>query len=519
MQLNYTASLLSDKRIERAVVALGSISVAVALVKTARALLKSKSGDISLPIIPYKYPFVGSTFEYYTDPLKLAKFYTEKWGPTFRMHLHGDLITVVGAKDAPEVFSHSQLSFLASNNRFFDSALFNGSGEFTLPGTAITNALVKHLTPNLNYYSPRAFQQFLQEIDNKALEDEFTLPDLGPFFRRFVAKYSASAFVGTRMCQDENLISAFEHAVADIGTEFRPGPLQVIFPRLNSIYTNYFFPKSGSIKKHRALIKTSLSAEIAKRISEESQEDYVYDKNEKKDVLDYLLKTYPHELNDDHLETLTTLILILIFVGVHTTSEALTYAMYCLVKHPEYISELRDEQTRVLLEDGITDQEQDVVYTPAMYRQMIKLDSFIRECMRTRMVGFGLPHTNVSKEDIILKSGATVKPGHEIFINLFQVHHDKDNQPEFQDLETFDGFRFVNKDKLAVKAGQDYLAFGMGRHACPGRWFATHQIKGIMSFFIKNYDISAKSEIGIANTTTEHHKGQPRGAVQFTKIK
>ncbi|KAL0136700.1 cytochrome P450 CYP5213 [Mucor lusitanicus] len=506
MQLSSTTSLLSDKRIERAVVAVGSISVAVALIKITQALIKSKNGNKSFPIIPYKYPFVGSTFEYYTNPLKLAKFYTEKWGPTFRMHLHGDLVTVVGANDAPEVFNNPQLSFLASNSRFFNSALFNGSGEFTLPDRSVINAIMKHLTPNLDYYSPRAFQQFLQEVDDKALEDLFTLHNLRPFFRRFVAKYSASAFVGTRMCQDENLISAFEHAVADIGTEFRPGPLQVIFPRLNSIYTNYFFPKSGAIKKHRALIKTALSKEIAKRLSEESQEDYVYDKNEKKDVLDYLLKTHPHEMNDDHLETLTTVILILIFVGVHTTSEALTY--------------LREEQAGVLLDEGVADQKQDVIYTPAMYRQMVKLDSFIRECLRTRMVGFGLAHTNIGEEDIVLKSGATVKPGHEIFINMFQVHHDKDNQPGFQDLETFDGFRFVDKDKLAVKAGQDHLAFGMGRHACPGRWFATHQIKGIMSYFIKNYDISAKSEIGIANTTTtKHHRGQPTGVVQFTKIK
>lgn len=116
-------------------------------------------------------------------------------------------------------------------------------------------------------------------------------------------------------------------------------------------------------------------------------------------------------MNDDHLETLTTAVLVLIFVGVHTTSEAVTYVMYCLVKHPEYIPELRQEQAKVLSDEGVTDQERDVVYTPAMFRQMVKLDSFIRECMRTRMTGIGQPHTNISEEDIVLKSGVTVKPG------------------------------------------------------------------------------------------------------------
>jgi hypothetical protein len=54
--------------------------------------------------------------------------------------------------------------------------------------------------------------------------------------RRFVSKYSASAFVGVDMCKDENLIHAFEHAVADIGKEMKPSPLRVMIPIWNTIY-------------------------------------------------------------------------------------------------------------------------------------------------------------------------------------------------------------------------------------------------------------------------------------------
>lgn len=239
----------------------------------------------------------------------------------------------------------------------------------------------------------------------------------------------------------------------------------------------------------------------------------------KKDVLNYLLKRYPHEIDDDHLESLTTIFLIIIFVGVHTTSDAVTYVMYCLAKYPEYIPELRKEQEEAIIaEDAATDSEKDVVYTPAIYRRLEKLDSFIRECMRTRMVGIGLAHTNISEDNIVLKSGAIVEPGQEVFINLFHVHHDEENQASFDNLETFNGFRFVGKNKLTVKSGHDNISFGMGKHACPGRWFATHQIKGIISYFIKNYDISAKSEIRIMNSTTENYVGNPTGTIKFTKI-
>jgi cytochrome P450 len=239
----------------------------------------------------------------------------------------------------------------------------------------------------------------------------------------------------------------------------------------------------------------------------------------KKDILGYLLKAHPHEIDDDHLESLTTIFLITVFVAVHTTSEALTYIMYCLVKYPEYIPELRQEQEEAIIaEDAANDSENDVVYTPAIYRRLIKLDSFIRECMRTRMTIIGLAHTNISEDDIVLKSGAIVKPGHEVFINTFHVHHDEENQAGFDDLETFNGFRFVGKDKLAAKSAQDNISFGMGKRACPGRWFAIHQIKGIVSYFIKNYEMSAKSEIQIMNSATENYVGSPNGIVQFTKI-
>ncbi|KAI8638058.1 cytochrome P450 [Parasitella parasitica] len=513
-----SSSILSDKRVENTVITIASITVAVALVKTTLALVKSKDGNEQLPIIPYKLPFVGSTFRYYANPLKFAKINTEKFGSVFRMHFHGAVTTVVGAKDAPEVFNNPDLSFIASKNRFFGGSFFEGSGKHTFPEKALINSIIKHLTPNLNKYSPRAFQQFLQEIDKQALDKQFTVPNLLPFIRRFVSKYSASAFVGVRMCQDENLIRAFEHAVADIGPEFKPGPSRVIFPWFNSFYTNYLFPKSDAVKKHRALIKNSLSKEIAKRASEQLQDDNVEDKNKAEDVLDYLLKKYPHEVDNDHLESLTTIILIMIFVGVHTTTETVNYLMYCLLKHPHYIEELRQEQEQVVSNEGIDYSGTDVVYTPAMYRSMVKLDSFIRECMRTRMAGIGLSHTNISNQDVVLKSGATIKPGHEVFVNAFHMHHDPENQSGLGNLEIFDGFRFVGKDKLAVRSGQDNVSFGMGKHACPGRWFAIHQVKGIVSYFIKNYDMTPKSEIRIMNSTFGNYVGRPIGKVQFTKI-
>jgi cytochrome P450 len=73
----------------------------------------------------------------------------------------------------------------------------------------------------------------------------------------------------------------------------------------------------------------------------------------------------------------------------------------------------------------------------------------------------------------------------------------------FPEPEKFKGFRFdeptskVSTDSLNEKAKSSVafaaahpssMAFGYGRHACPGRFFASAEIKAIMVYLLKNYD-------------------------------
>ena len=63
--------------------------------------------------------------------------------------------------------------------------------------------------------------------------------------------------------------------------------------------------------------------------------------------------------------------------------------------------------------------------------------------------------------------------------------------------EKFDAFRFVelretdperaNKMQYA-SSNPMCMSFGFGRHACPGRFFASNEIKAIIAYLITNYD-------------------------------
>lgn len=64
---------------------------------------------------------------------------------------------------------------------------------------------------------------------------------------------------------------------------------------------------------------------------------------------------------------------------------------------------------------------------------------------------------------------------------------------------TFDPFRHSNLRASGssidnarsqfVSANETNLSFGYGRHACPGRFFATNEIKLVLTRLILNYDL------------------------------
>ncbi|KAF9528913.1 hypothetical protein CPB83DRAFT_853417 [Crepidotus variabilis] len=45
-----------------------------------------------------------------------------------------------------------------------------------------------------------------------------------------------------------------------------------------------------------------------------------------------------------------------------------------------------------------------------------------------------------------------------------------------------------------VTTGLDSLAFGHGRHVCPGRYFAASELKLMMAHIVMNYDVRTIEE-------------------------
>ncbi|KAM6489258.1 Cytochrome P450 [Amanita muscaria] len=190
-------------------------------------------------------------------------------------------------------------------------------------------------------------------------------------------------------------------------------------------------------------------------------------------------------------EALVRAVLATNSAAIHTTTVSFTFILYELATRPEYIQPLRDEVEAVIKEEG---------WSKGSVRKLWKVDSFMKECMRVSNAG---PVTMIRKvmKDFTFSDGTTVPAGGMIVVPFDPVHTDADH---YTDPKTFDGFRFEkmrgndneNLKHQFASLSVDYVLFGNGRHACPGRFFVANELKVMLSHVLLNYDIKMADERG-----------------------
>jgi len=231
------------------------------------------------------------------------------------------------------------------------------------------------------------------------------------------------------------------------------------------------------------------------------------------DVLMWLM--YEAKDVEKSVEGLARRLLMVNLASIHSTSLTVTQVLYRLLSHPEYIEPLRQEVEAAVAEEG---------WTKAGMDKMRKIDSFLRETQRVD------PDSLVMSIRLTLcpftfSNGATIPANTLVALPLNAIDTNEEIYPNPYE---FDGFRFsklcdkdgnavVNRHQ-AIATSSDHLTFGVGRHACPGRFFAVNEIKALIAHIIVTYDFKFEEGKG---APSKRHAGlfrTPRDAeVLFKK--
>ncbi|KAF8186870.1 cytochrome P450 [Mycena galopus ATCC 62051] len=232
------------------------------------------------------------------------------------------------------------------------------------------------------------------------------------------------------------------------------------------------------------------------------------DSDRPNDMISWLLDEARGHPKRRTMRNMTRTLLLVNFGALHTTTQGILHALYTLAANLQYVQPLREEIESVLKAEG---------WTKAGMGKLVKLDSFLKESSRFVPGGAAGVLRQVLK-DYTFSDGTTVPTGTLVGITVLAEHHDEAN---YANAGVFDPFRF---SRMREEAGEgikhqmvtptpEFLSFGLGRHACPGRFFAVNEQKLILAHIIMTYDFKLKdgvrpadewvAVIGNANSTAE----------------
>ena len=163
-------------------------------------------------------------------------------------------------------------------------------------------------------------------------------------------------------------------------------------------------------------------------------------------------------------------ILTIFSAGHETTAAALTWSLYCLIKHPEKIAILKKELAKVLDDRVPCNKDlENLPYTLAVIKESLRLYPTIPSCPR------------VAKEDTKL-ADFDIPLGSRILVSIYNIHR---HRKFWSEPDEFQPERFQDKENFPKKA---YIPFGLGQRHCLGRHLAMLESQLLLALIAQNVE-------------------------------
>ncbi|KAI3324027.1 P450 monooxygenase [Xylariaceae sp. AK1471] len=378
----------------------------------------------------------------------------------------------------------------------FLSSLGNNSGRYggtdiLLESEIASHAIQTRITPQLALLMPA----MKEELDY-ALEQEvpsckdWTPIRVHPFFAALVARVSNRIFVGKDIARDPRWTKTVTDFTSNVASTTMI--LRVISPSLHP-FVAPFLPTYRKVQRTIRDSLTILGPEISRRRKLVAESDeYV----KPVDLLQGIIDLATPGTKQATAADIAHRQLVMSLAAVHTTAGQATNTLFDLCAHPEYFDVLREEIVADVVNDTAGWDKQSL-------NKLKKLDSCFKESQRLNpasLLGF---HRSVEDpKGIALKDGKHLPAGTHICMASYSITTD----PEYiSNPSQFDPLRFwrmrqeseadANKHQFATTSNQ-FLHFGHGKFSCPGRFFASNELKLLFATLLLRYDFKFKDAEG-----------------------
>ncbi|KAK4493820.1 hypothetical protein PRZ48_015005 [Zasmidium cellare] len=306
-----------------------------------------------------------------------------------------------------------------------------------------------------------------------AEDDQWHIINVKNHVIELVARMSSRTFLGKPLCRNRqwlDVTSQYSVGIFLASRELRNVP---VFARR---VMQYFMPSCTKVREQYAIAKGLITAEVQRR-TEAAQKALAAGKKPAKtaDAIGWMV-----ELSKGKNYDLVAGQLSLSVAAIQTTTEAMSHILVDICEHGEIIQSLREEIISVLREHG---------WSKVALHQMKLVDSVLKESQRLHR-----PRANLNRyaiDEVVLSDGTKIPKGSRLLVEQRMF------DPElFPDPYTFNPYRFVElrehkergNDWQFATVNSEFMAFGLGTHACPGRFFVSNEMKIALCHLLLKYD-------------------------------
>ncbi|KAL5358183.1 cytochrome P450 [Aspergillus floccosus] len=339
----------------------------------------------------------------------------------------------------------------------------------------------KYISHELNAHVP-GLEVFAQVAKNPILDEtirtkltpnlEWHNVGLASSLLSMVARISQRAFLGDELggnaeWQRITLNYTIDGLRASEQVDRWPRPLRSI--------VGYFLPSCRRLRGHISQARSIITPVYNRRYSNEHEE-----RQQNHDAMEWFEETARSRPYDPVLMQLA-----LAAVSMHSTADFITQLMFdlCAMENWEsFAEELRREIVQVIQQEG---------WTKTGLSRLELMDSAMKESQRlkpTSIAGIG----RYAEKDIELSDRSLIPKGTYLVLANTRMW----DSEIYQNPEQFDPYRFLRlrqargSEAYLISPSAEHTGFGIGKHACPGRFFAAREMKIILCHVLMKYDLA-----------------------------
>jgi sterol 14-demethylase len=469
------------------------------------SLLPEPRGPGNAPYPPVVYaggvPFIGN-FLAFTKPIGMIRDLAKKHGSCFTMKMMGQRLTFMVGRDARCTFYRSRDDVLSQAEVYgFMTPVFGKGVVYDAP-KHIRSQQMQFLANGLRTASLK------QHVSHIAKECE-----------SFFAKFPDEGSMDLKSVLSELIILTSSRALmGDMVRETLHGEVAQLYHDLDAGITplSFFFPNApvpGHYKRDAArgeMVKL-FSRVIKKRrvqLEEEGETGETSSKGttangDRMDVLGLLITSKYKDGSSVTDDQIVGLLIALLFAGQHTSSITSTWCTMFLLKDPQMLDRVREEQDNVLGPGDGSNIDFDTLGEMDLLHSCIKetlrhyppLILLMRKVMQDLEVPLGASADKKGAKDAEKGPAMTIPKGD---IVLTAPAFGKFDEGCFKGCDAFDPDRFAKGEKAADGSNTgraedappfSFVGFGGGMHACMGQQFAYLQLKIVLSILLKHFDL------------------------------